>query len=133
MMDLISSAASTPVVMNAGLCEDEELKQVRQVAPIRLALLNQTDFPIAMPVLQLLFARNGFLRRSELFHMEQEISDKRKRPQLPYFFGSSTYQCIVRIDANAPVTANMIAIAIEYLRNCLALPDWMMSIQAPVE
>jgi hypothetical protein len=29
--------------------------------------------------------------------------------------------------------ANMIAIAIEYLRYRLALPDWMMSIQAPVE
>jgi len=29
--------------------------------------------------------------------------------------------------------ANMIAIAIEHLRNCLALPDGMMSIQAFVE
>ena len=74
--------------MDAGLCEDEELKQVRQVAPIRIALFDQTDFPIAMPVLQLLFARNGFLRRSELFHVEQEISDKRKRGRQlrwPYF------------------------------------------------
>ena len=59
----------------SGFCQDEELKQLREVVPIRIALFDQTDFPIAMPVLQLLFTRNGFLRRSKFFHVDQCVND----------------------------------------------------------
>jgi hypothetical protein len=54
------SAASTSV-MDAAL-PGRRTKAGPTVTPIRIALFDQADFPIAMPVLQLLFARNGFLR-----------------------------------------------------------------------
>jgi hypothetical protein len=44
-----------------------------QVAPAGIVLLDQLDFPAAMPILQLFFPRNRFLRRCERFDMNQQV------------------------------------------------------------
>ena len=41
---------------------------------MRIFGINQVDFPLTMPVLQLLFARNGSLHRAEQFKVDQPVN-----------------------------------------------------------
>ena len=44
-----------------------------QIAPARILFFDQLNFPIAVPVLQLLFTRDCLLRRCERFDVDEEV------------------------------------------------------------
>jgi hypothetical protein len=46
----------------------------RKINPIRIFSIDKVDFPLTMPVLQLLLTRNGSFHRSESFEMDQPVN-----------------------------------------------------------
>jgi hypothetical protein len=46
---------------------------VGQVAPIQIILFDQTNFPVALPILQLFLTCDCFLRRCENFHVNETM------------------------------------------------------------
>jgi hypothetical protein len=49
------------------------IQQVGQVAPVRIIFFDLPRLPVAVPILQLLFACDCFLRRRERLHMDKAV------------------------------------------------------------
>ena len=66
-----------------------------EVIPVEIILLDQTNLPVASPVLQLLFARDGLVRRSERLDVDEAM-------HLVFLdeFGAATCAMLFEADTN---------------------------------